>query len=412
MHGQDLRGPRVTLQAQLARLVAESTVLPRLGPHGAEPAHEPRHPEPLAERRAVQELAEVQEVGHPALAVDVGEQALLDAEPRQHAPVGLDEAEPDPVLGDPRRRSDQRCQPPSSSSRATISSAARPTIDVARAVLKSGVRVGSRTARRTCSTSVASADSKTLASLWSAVGIPILRRAFCISRACSFVRVRTATWPAPTRWPSICRFGGEKARDLGGDEPRKVLVELSLGVRPGALLARDKEDLEGARARGECDPVTLRFRLHGVERDLGEDERRTARVAEERVHRADERGVGPVIGRERVAFAFCVADGGEIGENVGASEGVNALLRITDDDERAVPVEEGPEDPELHGVGVLELVDEHRAKLLAERARQGLAAGARQDPIDREQEILEPVHPTCGLAQRHLATHVVDGAAF
>lgn len=51
-------------------------------------------------------------------------------------------------------------------------------------------------------------------------------------------------------------------------------------------------------------------------------------------------------------------DGVEVAEDIGASEGVDGLFRVTDEPESAIVLEEGLEDGGLGGIGVLEFVDE------------------------------------------------------
>jgi hypothetical protein len=58
---------------------------------------------------------------------------------------------------------------------------------------------------------------------------------------------------------------------------------------------------------------------------------------------------------------FDMTAGGEIGEDVGAAEGVDRLLRVADEEEGTACIRtEGAEDGVLDGVGILEFVDEDR----------------------------------------------------
>ena len=155
-------------------------------------------------------------------------------------------------------------------------------------------------------------------------------------------------------------------------------------------------------------------------------------MAKDRVHRRGQRRHGAVVALEtQLRLPSHALAGVQVGEDVGAAEPVDRLLRITDDGESpgfvdtpGVPVD-AAEDVRLHPVGVLVLVDERPRVALADVACQCLAAGTAQCLVDAGEEIVvaEPAiftHPTLeghsGLLQRvapHEAQHfVVGGAQF
>ncbi len=81
-------------------------------------------------------------------------------------------------------------------------------------------------------------------------------------------------------------------------------------------------------------------------------------VGEHCVVGRDEGTVAPPVDCER-GLGRRLLGGIEVGEDVGAAEGVDGLLRIADEDERGAARPEGPpHDVPLHRIGVLELVDE------------------------------------------------------
>ena len=69
----------------------------------------------------------------------------------------------------------------------------------------------------------------------------------------------------------------------------------------------------------------------------------------------------------------------EVGVDVGAAEGVDRLLGVTDEHERRVAVEGAVEHAPLHRVGVLELVDQHDRPARRIRSRAG-ESSARSAP--------------------------------
>ncbi len=96
------------------------------------------------------------------------------------------------------------------------------------------------------------------------------------------------------------------------------------------------------------------------------------RAAEQRVVGVDQPLVAAPVDLERRSCAGC-GRGGEVGVDVGAAEGVDRLLGVADEDQRdAAAAERAAHDVPLHGVGVLELVDEHDA--VAVRSRSAAAS--------------------------------------
>jgi hypothetical protein len=106
--------------------------------------------------------------------------------------------------------------------------------------------------------------------------------------------------------------------------------------------------------------------LHGLVGDARPSE---ARTPQQHVERAEQRcGRAPVV-CERALLLAGVGGGREVRVDVGATEAVDRLLGVTDDDDvgrctqrLGFREERAVQDAPLHRVGVLHLVDEHEAK--------------------------------------------------
>src|SRR5699024_6707994 len=94
------------------------------------------------------------------------------------------------------------------------------------------------------------------------------------------------------------------------------------------------------------------------------------RVTENTARRLDEWFVGAIVVAEGVSLRRG-SDGFEVGVDIPAAEGVDRLLRVADEDEVALAVEGGLEDPPLRVVRVLELVDEHHLPAFAHPGAAG-----------------------------------------
>ncbi|MNK83736.1 hypothetical protein D3C87_1035610 [compost metagenome] len=105
------------------------------------------------------------------------------------------------------------------------------------------------------------------------------------------------------------------------------------------------------------------------------------------VHGADHAVTGSEVGAQRMQATRSRLTGAQVGIDVGAAEGVDRLLRITDQEQAALGIVvfdaiDALEDPVLHRVGVLEFVDQRHRKLFADQGRQALATIGLQSRIE------------------------------
>ena len=103
----------------------------------------------------------------------------------------------------------------------------------------------------------------------------------------------------------------------------------------------------------------------------------------------------------------------EVRVNVGAAEGVDRLLRITDQDERlAVGIEGAMHDVPLHGVGVLELVDQDDIEALTQAGtRQGASRRITEGVTQTKEDVVVGEDVQSALARLHLPAHALGEAA-
>ena len=166
------------------------------------------------------------------------------------------------------------------------------------------------------------------------------------------------------RLPVVRRAGAEQPRHVGGEVLGDVLAQL---VDPDRAVAAGREvgGPELTQAQGCADRCADQPALPVVRLDV---EHRDLRVAElgaagQGLERADQAGVTAPVGGEGVPGGGG-AGSAEVGDHVAAAEGVDRLLRVADQDQRGVRAERTVEDVPLHGVGVLELVDQHHLPAL------------------------------------------------
>ena len=154
---------------------------------------------------------------------------------------------------------------------------------------------------------------------------------------------------------------------------------------------RDRDELHGAVGRavefGHRNDIVLSaggddvlFVPDEARVPEGEGLARGRVVPEQGVHGGHDAGRGAAVFGKVVPPVFrYVAGGGRVGLDVAPAEGVDGLLGVADekDGDARIPVKEGAaEDFVLDRIGVLELVDEHGAVLLAQRGDQGRGGGA------------------------------------
>ena len=137
-----------------------------------------------------------------------------------------------------------------------------------------------------------------------------------------------------------------------------------------------------------------------------------ARVAE--LHTADEAERAgnevPVAPEVRAEIPF-VGDrrGAQVGIDVGAAEAIDGLFRVADGDHRGAPDECGAEHLPLHGVGVLEFVDQHEpVTALQHGARLGTERRVDHSITQLGHEVVVPELVTIGSPRPHTLHRLVD----
>ena len=122
------------------------------------------------------------------------------------------------------------------------------------------------------------------------------------------------------------------------------------------------------------------------------------RAVEQRVVGVDQPLVAAPVDRER-GLGAGRPGGLDVRVDVGAAERVDRLLRVADEHERHLAVaERGAHDLPLHGVGVLELVDEHDAVARAQPRGGHLAALADERVVQAGQQVVVGHHAGAPLA--------------
>jgi hypothetical protein len=123
-----------------------------------------------------------------------------------------------------------------------------------------------------------------------------------------------------------------------------------------------------------------------------------SRAAEQGVVGVDQALVAAPVGLQRRLRAGR-ARRIDVRVDVGAAERVDRLLRVADQHQRDVAAaERGPHDPPLHGVGVLELVDEHHVVAGAQAGGRGLSALARERVAQPREQVVVGHHRHAPLA--------------
>ncbi len=153
---------------------------------------------------------------------------------------------------------------------------------------------------------------------------------------------------------------------VGGDElARRTGLEPVARTADEAVLGMHHADAEWRRHRHAGEPrleVGL-CRTHAAVVDAALSE---LRVGEQGVVRLEQRLVAPPVLAQRPLRRDLVL-GLEIGLDVGATKRVDGLLGVSDEHQRGVATAEGGlHDLPLHGVGVLEFVDQHDVVALAQ----------------------------------------------
>ena len=229
------------------------------------------------------------------------------------------------------------------------------------AAARSRASRGCSRASSSVSQSAATGVPKTLAVPVTTAGTPTAASAARTVPACSLVRTSTATSPGRTGRAVDRRRAAEQARHVGrqigddqlarGPDDRHVAPrrggQARAGQRPAPAPARRRAPRAAAVRRARPRP--------GARRSA----RRRARRRRTPSRSAASRGASLRWLVASVAWLVGRARGLQVGDDVGAAERVDRLLGVADQHQRGVAVEGAAQDRPLHGIGVLELVDQH-----------------------------------------------------
>ena len=212
-------------------------------------------------------------------------------------------------------------------------------------------------------------------------GTPTRSSASSTSAASLFVGTRTATWRGRTGSRRSSKPSTARATRVAGDDrTRTTSAARSSAIRASAAgfdaypLARQRNERIGAvqdahaqrGGHGRVDQPRLAVRLRRADGPVDDAFVAELGAVEERVEGVDQPLVAAPVRRQRRLGDGAVG-GAEVGVDVGSAEGVHRLLRVADEDQRRLSLAEGaPHDLPLDRVGVLELVDERNAVLLAQ----------------------------------------------
>ena len=188
---------------------------------------------------------------------------------------------------------------------------------------------------------------------------------------------------------------GQVAGHVGPDLPDGE----RLGAAPAELVASDHPQPERRVPRRTRQPPAL-----VVGRDVVDHDARVPEggAPEHGLERGEQVGVAAPVDRERLLGQRGVG-GVEVGDHVAAPEGVDRLLGVADQDHRRVAPERPVEDLPLHGVGVLELVDQHDPPALA-HPRPGGGVVVEEGVGELAEQVVVGEDPQLPLAALELGT--------
>ncbi len=202
-----------------------------------------------------------------------------------------------------------------------------------------------------------------------------------------------------------CGAAVERERCRAVQQPDDVGGDVGGDLLPHPADRGEAAAAQGSGARAVQHPQPERRRTgHPPLGVVGGDGRRhDLRVAEggaavQVVQRGEQRRVAAPVGAERLG-PVGVGAGRQVGQHLGAAEGVDRLLRVADEDQVGVAVEGGAQDLPLHRVGVLELVDQHDGEALPQpRARRRPAHRVAQHRAEQREQVVEVAHGGGALA--------------
>ncbi len=185
---------------------------------------------------------------------------------------------------------------------------------------------------------------------------------------------------------------GEERDDVGREVGGNRVPSLGLAQQP--LFGRERDEAVGrlhdpqpqGSRRGRTDEARPLIGLGGADRAIGDVGVPELRVAKERVVRLEQRLVAAPVDVER-PFRLHRQLRQQVGVDVRTTERVDRLLGVADQDQgrRGALTEGARHDLPLHGVGVLELVDQDDVEALPQPCAGGRAAcGVRQGVAEAE----------------------------
>ncbi|MNO94252.1 hypothetical protein D3C76_858700 [compost metagenome] len=137
-------------------------------------------------------------------------------------------------------------------------------------------------------------------------------------------------------------------------------------------------------------------------------------LQEHLVDRRDHGLAGAVVGVQAVQATTRGTAGGEVGVDVGATEGIDRLLGVADHEQAGfcavfADLVDALENAVLHRVGVLELVDQRHRELFADQAGQALAGLAGQGVLQAQEHVVEAHFRTPTLLHFEACRYPVGG---
>ena len=195
-------------------------------------------------------------------------------------------------------------------------------------------RCGCSNASSRHSQSCAAAEANTLESPVYTAGIPASASALSQARASLWVSTMTAISRASSGRPGERGATGQQRADIGGQVAADVLAQAVDADGAGALAAAGHHPQPERIVAGRAgEPVALMMRGDVVHDDAGPTELRAAQHHLQPVHQG---GVTAPVDAEGLLVPGGLR-GPQVGVDIAATEGVDGLLGVADQDQRRLP---------------------------------------------------------------------------
>ena len=123
------------------------------------------------------------------------------------------------------------------------------------------------------------------------------------------------------------------------------------------------------------------------------------------LHPTDHSGIAAVVGRQRGVRARLLG-GIQVTEHIGTAEGVDGLLRVADQDQRAPSMEDGAQNVPLRWIGVLELINQdHLVCLPQPVAGQFCTLRIGDGLLKSQHEVVEGHQPSVAASAQDLGAY-------